>query len=179
MITRRRHRRGHPSIGFRSRTSTSHAAGQHRNSARQLANAWLAPAPGADAPRWLSPADWDVLIRRRLVVSMWKPWCRRGRRPRHPCGRCSLHQLSCPPWRFPPAASQAICKKCLRIPPSARMQEMVDEGAVRNECFPVAGPRPLCIPTKPRQHALLLHLCRLRLLAVHFRVRRRREEGCR
>jgi hypothetical protein len=32
------------------------------------ANAWLAPAPGADAPRWLSPADWDVLIRRRLVL---------------------------------------------------------------------------------------------------------------
>jgi hypothetical protein len=32
------------------------------------ANAWLAPAPGADAPRWLTPADWEVLIRRRLVL---------------------------------------------------------------------------------------------------------------
>ena len=32
------------------------------------ANAWLTPAPGSDAPRWLSPADWDTLVRRRFVL---------------------------------------------------------------------------------------------------------------
>jgi hypothetical protein len=34
------------------------------------ANAWLTPAPGSDAPRWLSPADWDTLVRRRFVLPL-------------------------------------------------------------------------------------------------------------
>jgi hypothetical protein len=46
------------------------------------ANAWLAPAPGADAPRWLSPADWDVLIRRRLVLPIAAAPSR--------CGNCGV-----------------------------------------------------------------------------------------
>ena len=32
------------------------------------ANAWMAPIPGADKPHWLSPAEWDILIRRRLCL---------------------------------------------------------------------------------------------------------------